>query len=93
LEQFAMRGKLGWKLVDLGFEKVIRYTVTEGIEPEVGQLIEDSALARNGRTEDVVVSRNPIAGDQEQRLTEIVDVSHLATTRRGESLDDAFSNS
>ena len=53
---------------------MIRNDIAQSFEPETRDLGEDFTFVRNSRTEDVVERRDPIGGDDEQLVAEVVDV-------------------
>ena len=58
----------------------MRHQVGDAIEPERGQLREHAALVGDAAAEHVVEGRDAIGGDdQEVRVVDRVDVTHLAT--------------
>jgi hypothetical protein len=68
-------------------EEVVRDEVAHPIEPERGQLREHLALVGNARAEHVVERGNPIGGDDEQIVAELVDVADLAAPEERQSVD------
>jgi hypothetical protein len=57
---------------------VIRHDAAQAIEPEARNLCEDFPFVGDARAEDVVERRDAIAGDDEQPIAEVVEVSDLA---------------
>src|SRR5580765_5178090 len=70
----------------------MRHEVADPAEPERGELREDLALVRNAGTKNVIEGRNAVRGDDEQVLTEIVDVADLAASLKRETGELRFAN-
>ena len=61
-----------------GANDVVRNYVLQQIEPEKRKLCEDAAFIGNRRWKDDVESGEPVRGDNEQLVAEIVDITNLA---------------
>ena len=59
------------------------------VEPEMGNLREHLALARDAVGHDAVEGRNAVSGDEEQRVAEVEDLPDLAggDAREGQAVD------
>ena len=75
--------------VDAG--QLVRDDVAEPVEPEVGQLGQDLALARDRVGQDDVEGRQAVAGDDQQRVgVDGVDVADLAAAEELQAFDGRF---
>ena len=80
-----MRREHGGEARHVGGHEVVRHQVGDAIEPERGQLREHAALVGDAAAEHVVEGRDAIGGDdQEVRVVDGVDVTHLATANERE---------
>ena len=80
-----MRCEHGGEARHVGGDEVMRHEVGDAIEPERGQLREHAALVGDAAAEHVVEGRDAIGGDdQEVRIVDGVDVTHLATPNERE---------
>ncbi len=61
---------------------MMRDGVRQLLEPEVGQLVEDLALAGNPGREDMIVGRDAIARDDQQQVVQVVEIPYLAAAGR-----------
>ena len=59
-------------------------------EPEIGNLFEDFALARNAVGHDAIKGRNPVRGDKEQAVAEIKYFPDLAAFQFAEAGEIEF---
>jgi len=66
------------KVLDVGRYQMVGNCVTEQVEPEERNPREYLALERDGVGKHDVERADPIRGDYEQAIAEVVDVSHLA---------------
>src|SRR6187200_221639 len=56
----------------------MRHEIAHAFEPERRQLRQDPALVGNPRSEHVVKRRNPVRCDEQQVVTDAIDVANLA---------------
>jgi hypothetical protein len=85
-EQRRIRPEVLGKAVDVGFQQVV-LDVGEPAEPEVGELGQDLPLVGNARREDDVEGRDPVAGDEQDGVAQIIELADLAApgeARRGQ---------
>ena len=82
-----MRSELGREVFRLGGQQMVRYEVRHLLEPEVGDLIEDLALARDARLKDVVVGGDTIAGDDQKGVAEIIDITDFTALGRRQPVE------
>ena len=57
------------------------------LEPEAGELREHAALVRDARPQHVVEGRDPVGGDDEQLIADLVDVAHFAAAVERQAIE------
>ena len=68
----------------IGLDEMVRDHVGELPEPETREPGQDPPLVGDAGTEDDVEGGDPVGGDEEDSISEVVDVAHLAAPRRRE---------
>ena len=71
-------------------QHMIRHEVTRAVEPECGQLREHLALVGNRRPKHEIESRDPIGGDDQQRIIDLIQVPNLTATMRRQAFQGGF---
>ena len=57
---------------------MVRDNILSEAKPEEGKGSEDSALLRYAIGKDYIKGRNPVSGDDDKPVLQVVDISHLA---------------
>ncbi len=81
-ENIRVRPQCGRKIARSGGQEMMWGDRRHPAEPEVRQLGQDLALARDAGPQDVVVGRDPVGGDDQQLVSQVVDIADLAPPRR-----------
>ncbi len=55
------------------------------LKPEPGQGGQDAAFVGDTGRQDHVEGRNPVGGDNQQRIAEVVNIAHFALDKRGQA--------
>jgi hypothetical protein len=71
-------------------DQVIWHDTGEVVEPEDGQLVEHLPLVRDPRTEHVIERRDPIRGNDQELILDLVDVAYLAATEEAKLWKGGF---
>jgi hypothetical protein len=79
-------------VVDLGADEMVRDDVLQVVQPEQRHLRQHLALAGDGCREDHIEGRQPVGGNDQQLVPEIIDVTHLAAVRQPEPSDVRLEN-
>ena len=79
----GVRGELAGEI--LRGDHVMRNDVRELLEPEKRKLRQHAALIGNRRGENDVEGREPVGGDDQQAIAELVDVANLAAAAKLQS--------
>ena len=73
----VLAGGLGER-VHVHRDQVMRDEIAHAAEPEAGELREHAPLVRDARPQHVVEGGDPVGGDDEQLIADLVDVAHFA---------------
>src|SRR2546426_10903044 len=65
---------------------MVRHDVARLLEPERRELREHFALVGNARAEDIVEGGDPVGGDEQQAIVDLVDVAYFALAMRPNSV-------
>src|SRR5262249_1101870 len=87
VEGVLLGGEGGGHRGDVDAEEVVRDA--QVIEPEPRQAGEDAALVGDAGRQHPVAGADPVAGDDDEAVAEVIDVAHLPATA-GEALDVAL---
>jgi hypothetical protein len=79
LQPVDMRSARRGKLINVCCNQVIRHDVFQHFKPVFRQRREDFAFAWNRRWEDDVERRNPVAGDEQELVVKIVNVTDFTS--------------
>src|SRR5450756_1135437 len=89
-EERARGGERLGEARGVGLEEVVRDDVRELPKPEIREPRQDLSFLGNSRAEDGVERGDAVRGDEEDAVSEVVYVAHLAAARRRQTGQEGF---